>query len=198
MSSFEFFRGFVRNPKGVGYVVPSSRSLARDLLAAAGVRDARVIVELGAGTGVLTRELLRAMSPQSTLVALEIDSRFASLLRREIRDPRLQIYEGSAVELDLALDKAEVDRPEVIISGIPFSTLPEDQVREILSSAHRSLGPGGRFCSYQFRDHARRLAKPYFGEATVQRALWNLPPMRIYTWSKPAASAPLAVGSFTH
>lgn len=186
MNRVEFFRGFVRNPRGVGYVVPSSRALARALIDASDIKNARVIVELGAGTGILTQELLRAMPADCKLVAIEIDARFAALLRKRFRDPRLTIYHGSAVELAVALGKIDAECADVVISGIPFSTLSEDLVGEILTTTRESLCSGGRFSSYQFRSHARRLAEPFFGPPRIRAALWNMPPMRIYTWTKRA------------
>lgn len=186
VNSVEFFRGFVRNPRGVGYVVPSSRALARNLITASELGGARVIVEYGAGTGILTQEILEAMPWDCKLIAMEIDPRFATLLRKRFRDPRLTIYQGSAVELAVALGKIEADCADVVISGIPFSTLSLDLVREILATTRENLRVGGRFSSYQFRSHARALAEPYFGAARVRAALWNLPPMRIYTWIRGA------------
>ena len=74
---------------------------------------------------------------------------------------------------------------DVIISGIPFTTLPKGMDREIMKSIHEALKPGGIFLAYQFRDHVSKLAQPLFGEYTFKKVEFkNIPPMRIYTWQK--------------
>jgi phospholipid N-methyltransferase len=141
-----------------------------------------VIVELGPGTGALTREILRAMRPDARLVAVEISPMFVRVLRRTIRDSRLTVLEGSAVDLEKALQGLGVEYADVVVSGIPFSTIGRGEGRRTLQAARRVLGPGGRFVAYQFRSHVRRLAEPLFGPAETHRGLWNFPPMRIYVW----------------
>jgi phospholipid N-methyltransferase len=177
-----FLRGFLRNPKEVGSLIPSSRFLTRRILSCARVWEARVIVELGPGTGALTREILRAMRPDARLVAVEISPMFVRVLRRTIRDSRLTVLEGSAVDLEKALQGLGVEYADVVVSGIPFSTIGRGEGRRTLQAARRVLGPGGRFVAYQFRSHVRRLAEPLFGPAETHRGLWNFPPMRIYVW----------------
>jgi phospholipid N-methyltransferase len=178
----EFFKGFLRNPKEVGSVIPSSRFLTRRILKVGGVRRARVIVELGSGTGVLTREILHHMPRDGKLVAIEINPQFVDHLRRVYADPRLFIYDGSAEDLERALAKAGESHADLVVSGIPFSTLERGLGRRTLEAAQRVLGLHGRFVAYQFRSHVRRMAEPLFGPADVHPEFRNVPPMRIYVW----------------
>jgi phospholipid N-methyltransferase len=178
----EFFKGFLRNPKEVGSVIPSSRFLTRRVLRFGEVAQARVIVELGSGTGVLTREILRHMPRAGKLVAIEINPQFVNHLRRQFRDPRLSIYDGSAEDLERALEKVEESRADLVVSGIPFSTMERGLGRRTLEAAQRVLGPTGRFVAYQFRSHVRRMAEPLFGPADVHPEFRNVPPMRVYVW----------------
>jgi phospholipid N-methyltransferase len=177
-----FLKGFLRKPKEVGSVIPSSRYLIRQVLDRGAVGRARVIVELGPGTGVLTREILRRMPRSARLIAVEISPLFVRVLRRTIPDPRLVVFQGSSTDLESALEKAGVERADVVISGVPFSTMDREEGCQTLEAAKRILGPGGRLVAYQFRSHVRRLAEPLFGPAETHRGLWNLPPMRIYVW----------------
>ena len=182
----EFLKGFLRNPKEVGSLIPSSRFLMRRILECGDFTKARVVVELGPGTGVLTREILRRMRPDGTLVAVEINPTFVEMLRRVYRDPRLFLYEGSAADLEKALIEAGVARADLVVSGIPFSTLARRTREATLEAARRVLRPGGHFLAYQFRSHVRRFADPVFGPGVTHREFWNLPPMRIYVWRRPA------------
>lgn len=179
-----FFQGFLRRPQQVGSVVPSSRFLERRLVNISAVREARTVVELGPGTGGTTHALLRALPAEARLVAIEIDPHFAAMLRREIRDPRLIVHEGSAEHVTECLTLHALPAPQVVISGIPFSTMPARTGENILRSVWTALAPGGRFVAYQFRDRVAVLGRRILGRPEVDVELLNVPPMRVYCWRK--------------
>ena len=182
-TSIEFFKGFLRNPKEVGSVIPSSRFLTRRTLECGEVREARVIVELGPGTGVLTRHALEHMRPDAKLVAIEISREFVEVLRQEFPDPRVYVHHGSATEIEAALAKIGESRADLVMSGIPFSTLERGVGLATLQAAKRVLTPGGRFVAYQFRSKVRDFGEPVFGtRAETHSGFWNVPPMKIYVW----------------
>lgn len=184
-----FFQGFLKRPKEVGSIIPSSRFLERRVVRSAEIASARVIVELGPGTGGTTRALLRAMSPDARLLAIELNPRFAALMRRSIDDPRLIVHEGCASEIQGALDLHGLGQPDVVLSGIPFSTMSRADGTAILKSAREVLSDDGRFVAYQVRDRVETLGNPVFGRASVQTELLNVPPMRVYRWEKARAGA---------
>jgi phospholipid N-methyltransferase len=177
-----FLRGFLERPKEVGSIIPSSRWMERRITRTAEIASAEVVVELGPGTGGTTKALLAAMAPEARLLAIEINPRFCDLLRNTIDDPRLIVHEGSAAEIPEALAKHDLNAPDVVLSGIPFSTRPQTLGLSILRSVRKSLRPGGRFVAYQFRDVVHTLGKRVFGPASVQIELFNMPPMRVYRW----------------
>jgi phosphatidylethanolamine/phosphatidyl-N-methylethanolamine N-methyltransferase len=179
-----FLRGFLEKPREVGSVIPSSRFLEKRVVGNAELADARVVVELGPGTGGTTRALLRHMHPDARLLAIEINPRFVRLLERTLDDPRLLVHEGSAADIAGALADHGLAAADAIVSGIPFSTMEKSLGRAILCSVHESLAPGGRFVAYQFRDRVESLARDVFGRARVQMEVLNVPPMRIYHWRK--------------
>jgi phospholipid N-methyltransferase len=178
-----FLQGFLKSPKQVGSIIPSSRFLERRIVRAAEIARASLIVELGPGTGGTTRALLRSMSPHARLLAIEIDPRFVDLLRRS-SDPRLIVHEGSAAQIEEALREHGLRAPDVILSGIPFSTMARSVGEQILRSVYDALGPGGLFVAYQVRDRVETLGRRVFGRAEVQTELLNVPPMRVYRWQK--------------
>jgi phospholipid N-methyltransferase len=181
-----FLQGFLRKPQQVGSVIPSSRFLERRLVAYSGARHARLLVELGPGTGGTTRALLRALPADARLVAVELEPRFAAILR-EMNDPRLIVYEGSAENIADALREHGLGAPDAVISGIPFSTMPASVARRIAEAIHAVLAPGGRFVAYQVRGKVHDVARPFFGRAQVDVELRNIPPMRVYRWSRDEA-----------
>ena len=179
-----FFQGFLREPQQVGSVIPSSRFLERRLVKISAVRHARTVVELGPGTGGTTHALLRALPAEAKLLAIEIDPRFAAMLRAEITDTRFIAHAGSAEDIAGSLSAYGLPAPEVVISGIPFSTMPARVGENILRAVWSSLAPGGRFVAYQFRDRVAVLGRHILGRPEVDVELLNVPPMRVYCWRK--------------
>ena len=179
-----FFRGFLKKPREVGSVIPSSRFLEKQIVRSADLASAKLAIELGPGTGGTTRAFLRQMAPDARLFAIEINPRFARLLRHTIEDERLIVHEGSATEIEEALAEHGLPTPDVILSGIPFSTMPRQLGIEVLESVKRTLAPGGRFVAYQFRDRVEMLGRQVFGPAQSRLELRNVPPMRVYRWDK--------------
>jgi phospholipid N-methyltransferase len=183
-----FLTGFLQRPKEVASIVPSSRFLMRRVVRGADVAHAKLVVELGPGTGGSTRAMLRAMRPDARLLAIEIHPGFVRLLRRTIDDPRLIVHEGSATDLAAILRQHGLGAPEVVFSGIPFSQIPETTGLGILRAVQEALAPGGRFVAYQARDRVEKLGRSVFGRPRVQLELRNVPPMRVYRWDRAPAA----------
>lgn len=179
-----FVKGFLRDPRGVGSVWPSSRFLVQRIVEASEVDSARVVVELGPGTGPVTQELLAHLRPEGRLAALEISAEFVELLRRELPDPRLSVHRRSAAEIGVVLEEADLGKADLVVSGIPFSTMDAAVARQTLEAVRAALAPGGRFVAYQLRDAVRHRARPILGEPQAEVELLNLPPMRVYTWRR--------------
>jgi phosphatidylethanolamine/phosphatidyl-N-methylethanolamine N-methyltransferase len=179
-----FLRGFLNRPKEVGSIIPSSRFMEKRITKTADLANATLAIELGPGTGGTTKALLAAMGPDAKLLAIEINPDFVDLVQRTNTDPRLIVHHGSAADIPEALTKHGLGAPEVILSGIPFSTMTRQLGRDILRSVYDNLAPGGRFVAYQFRDVVEGLGNNVFGRAKVQTELLNMPPMRVYRWDK--------------
>ncbi|HUA90376.1 MAG TPA: methyltransferase domain-containing protein, partial [Steroidobacteraceae bacterium] len=144
-------------------IVPSSRFLIRQLLEPINWKRARVIVEYGPGVGVITTEVLRQMRSDATLVAIEMNPDFVRYLRATINDPRLQVVQDSAEAVDEVLRRFGLQRADYIISGIPFSTIPQPVRERILQKTHDVLEPGGAFLVYQFSTRVFEDLKRVFG-----------------------------------
>lgn len=180
----DFFRGFLKDPKQVGSVIPSSRFMERSIIEYSRLADARVVVELGPGTGGTSRALLEAMPPEARLLAIDVDPRFTEIVA-SIDDPRLIAHTGSAAEIGAILRAHGLGAADRIVSGIPFSTMPAELGTAIIESVHDSLADDGAFIAYQFRAEVARLAWPVFGDpARTEMVTLNIPPMRIWRWEK--------------
>lgn len=183
--SMRFLRGFVRNPAQVGSVIPSSHRLEQRLIGEARMVDARTVVELGPGTGGTTTAFLQAMAPAARLLAIELNADFHRHLRASLHDPRLQLELASAEQLEELLVSHQLNAPDAIVSGIPFSAMPANVADRIAQVIARSLRPGGRFVAYQVRAHVADFVSPYLGRPHRQWEMVNIPPVRVFTWVKP-------------
>jgi phosphatidylethanolamine/phosphatidyl-N-methylethanolamine N-methyltransferase len=162
-------------------VIPSSRFLERRLVALADVKHAKLVVELGPGTGGTTRALLAALPADARLLCIELDPNFAALLKRE-SDPRLIVHQGSAEQLAEILAAHELGTPNAVISGIPFSTIPPAVGARVIESIRAALAPNGCFVAYQVRGTVAELARPALGVPDVTIELLNIPPVRVFRW----------------
>jgi phospholipid N-methyltransferase len=179
-----FLRGFIAHPDQVGSVIPSSHVLEQHLVRNARLLRARCVVELGPGTGGTTRAFLGAMPAAAHLLAIELSEDFAARLRATIRDPRLAVVSGSAEHIERFLAERDLPAPDAVISGIPFSTMPRDVGDRIAAAVARSLAPGGRFVAYQVTPRVAERTAPYLGEPRREWELFNIPPMRVFTWTR--------------
>ena len=186
-STWTFFQAFLRSPRVVASMIPSSPFLERRLVRAAGLDRAGVVVELGAGTGGTTRAMLAAMPQDARLIAIERTAEFVEPLRR-IGDPRLTVVNGCASSIVEQLETLGLDHADAVVSGIPFSTMPPALAGTIVREVYRALAPHGRFVAYQFSDKVADFARPVFGQPNVEHELRNVPPLKIFTWERGAAS----------
>lgn len=134
-------------PRRFGAILPSGTELCR-VLARAG--RGRALVELGPGTGSITRHLLRGLPMDGRILALELDPGIAYLLQKSLPDPRLQVRIGDAGDLVQWLRSLGWGPAEAVVSGLPFQNFPQEARTRILAAARDSLAPGGRFVAFQY------------------------------------------------
>lgn len=186
--SWTFFQAFLKSPRVVASMIPSSAFLERRVVEAARLEGARVVVELGSGTGGTTRALLDALPRNARLLAIERTGEFVEALRA-IDDPRLEVVNGCASRIVDELTRLGLGPADAVISGIPFSTLPPELAETISREVHRALTRHGRFVAYQFTDRVADYSRPVFGRPRVEHELRNVPPLKVFTWEKTTDSA---------
>jgi phospholipid N-methyltransferase len=186
-----FLQQFLKHPREVASITPSSRFVERRLVDLAGIASARSIVELGCGTGGTTRAMLAAMRADARLLAIDVNPRFCALLAGT-GDARLAVHRGGAHELREALSRHDFDAPDAIVSGIPFSAIDRRAAVSIIETIWASLAADGRFVAYQVRDHVDRLSRGLLGPPHSELVLANVPPVRVYRWHKRDGVAVLA------
>ena len=175
-----FAANFFKHPKQLGSLVPSSRYLVNNLLSRIDWQRARVIVEYGPGVGNMTQEILKRMRPDATLVAIEMNPEFVCFIEREMQDPRLRVVCGSASEVRGILTRLNLERADYVISGIPYTTIPADIRRQILTDTHKLLHPEGGFLVYQFTRTVLPYLEPVFGNVQQDFEPRNILPARLF------------------
>ncbi len=174
-----FFRQFLKHPGMIGSVIPSSRTLVDAVLEPVDWDRARLFVEYGPGVGTFTRPILERMHPDATLIAIDLNLDFVAWLDAQIDDPRLRVVHGSAVDVRRFIREAGHQQADYVLSGLPFSTLPDGVGAAICAETRAALRPGGEFLIYQYSRYVLRLLTPLFG-AISERLEWrNIPPCRV-------------------
>ncbi|MBN1092717.1 methyltransferase domain-containing protein [Blastococcus sp. TML/M2B] len=182
LDPLRFFAAFVANPRQVGAVLPTSRSAVRDMLDLADVPAADLVVELGAGTGVQTGEILARLRPDARLVAVEIDQKLATALaKRYAGDDRLQVLADSAENVAAHLDGRRAD---VLVSALPFTSLDGELRRRILDELPRLLGPRGVMVVIQYSPLMLGEFRRRFRSVRWRITPWNVPPAFLFACSQ--------------
>ena len=180
MLSLSFLRAWAADPMQVGAIAPSSGALAAAITAQLTPESAPVI-ELGAGTGVLTRSIIERGIPEDKLALVECNGDFARNLER--RFPKARVVMKDAGNLDRR-DIFGGERAGAVVSGIPLLLLPRSKVVAILEAAFGCLRPDGALYqfTYGFRAPVDRITLDRLGlqSRRIGGTLANLPPAAVY------------------
>lgn len=175
-----FFIEYFKNLRSVGAIAPSSKYLARKMIQGIDFGEARVIVELGAGTGAFTGEIVQRLNPHTKFLVVENNPAFYRELRRKYGSyDNVYISDVSAENLTTLLKNYKLSlQVDYVISGLPFASLPGDVSRAILSSVRKHT-KHGEFVTFQYTLLKKSLLEAYFSDITTAREFRNLPPAYI-------------------
>ncbi len=187
-----FLKRWLRRPFSTGAVMPSGRLLAEAMAQTACAEVAGrpgYVIELGAGTGEVTKALLAAGLEPQRLVLVERDPEFASFLRRHFQGPH--IVEGDAARLPRLLSEQGIAPVATVVSSLPLLSLPTDVVHGIVTGVFDALPRGGALIQFTYgptppvprslRQHFRLVG------AHGPRIWRNVPPAVVWTFRRPAA-----------
>ncbi len=146
----------------------------------ANFEQARYVVELGAGTGVYTEEILKRLHPDARFLAFEIDPELVATLSERFEDWRLRIINDSAENVENYLDGAKVD---VIVSGLPYTSLPETVKQNIFRQVTRVLALDGVMLVIQYSTMVQRDLKRIFASVRRRVSPLNVPPAFLFACS---------------
>ena len=145
MLDWKYFREFVVHPTVIGSVAPCSRRLAREMMREVDWAQTDIVVEYGPGTGTFTERILALLKPGARVLAVEMNSRMASVFRR--RFPDVAVAEDSVGHLPNLLTEWGASRVDCIISGLPWTCFGPGLQRRLLDVTSQALRNGGHFAT---------------------------------------------------
>ncbi len=172
-----FLRSFLTEPRRVGAILPTSRRTAHAMLAMAPLDRARRVVELGAGTGPITREVVPRLAPDARFLVYELDRELARGLAAELVDPRVEVIADSAARLE---EDLAGERADVIFSALPFTSLPPAVRSDLLDVSRRALADDGVFVVLQYSPLVERELRRRFRAVERRFSPLNVPPAVLY------------------
>lgn len=180
-----FFKEAIKNFKTTGTIMPSSKFLIKRMLKEIDFKKINVLVEFGAGNGIITKSILKKMHKDAVLFCFEINPEFYKHLKL-INDNRLIVVNQSAQEVKNVLNKHNIASVDCIISSLPLTMLPAEISKSILHISKNLLKNESVFIQYQYSINFFKIFKQVFGKNNVFLAfeLMNIPPAFIYKCKK--------------
>ena len=175
-----FLEGFIKNPVMVGSIVPSSDRTIAKMLGPVNWEECRLFVEYGPGVGTFCRPVLDRLRRDGALIVIDTNPLFIDYLRSTIVDSRFTAVLGSAADVEEIVRAHGHDHADYVLSGLPFSTLPEGVGPAIAAATWRVLRPGGAFLVYQFTSRARAFMERNFKRIDNGLEFWNVPPCFLF------------------
>jgi phosphatidylethanolamine/phosphatidyl-N-methylethanolamine N-methyltransferase len=147
MSDFTLFLGkFLKHGTAIASLAPSSPWLSRATVRNVDWARANVLVELGAGTGPITKVLAENARPGCRVIVLERDPDFVKILEDRFgANANLEVVGADVRDLAAILSERGIERADHVISGLPVPSFPKDLQRDLFRNVRSVLDPSGTY-----------------------------------------------------
>ncbi len=188
--NIQFLQAFLKNPAKVGSITPSSPELAQKMIAGVSPKTDNIVLELGVGTGAITRALQMIATEKDSYLGIEIDSELVRMLRKNFSD--LKIVCGSAADISAIHKRSGFGKIGTIICCLPFVSLPNDVGEIIMTEIDEIMQQGCTFRTFQYAHgyympsamKLREFMRDRYGKSKrSQLVVKNVPPAYTLTWS---------------
>ena len=178
-----FFRHWLRHPLGIGAILPSSSAVVRAMAREVPFSRPGAVLELGGGTGVVTRGLIEAGCPPERLVVIEREPEMADILRR--RFERSRVIEGDACVIGSLLAEHGVQQLAAVISSLPIKWFPLENQRAVVEPCLDLLGVDGIFLQLTNALVSPLPMRPLGLHGTEVARVWTqFPPVQIWRYQR--------------
>lgn len=183
--SLLFLKSFVKSPKKVGSIIPSSRFLANAMVKQASWQENMTVAELGAGTGAITRYIQKSAHKSTKVLLFEMDQTMRTILQNEY--PNFTSYPNAATLMNTMRNEG-IDELDYIFSGLPFFNFERTLRNTLIEQIHQALKPGGQFIAFQYSlQMKKQLSEKFIIEKIVFVPL-NIPSAYVYVCRKKESS----------
>lgn len=178
-----FFKGWIDGPKTVGAICPTSSITAKRMASVADPSSGLPVLELGPGTGIITKAILeRGIAPEK-LVSIEFSTDFYQHLVKAY--PGVHFINGDAFDLDHTLGALRGQKFDSIISAIPLLSFPMDRRIALVESALDRLPAGRPFMQITYGPVSPVIAKPdRYRIKHYDFIVRNIPPAQLWIYSR--------------
>ena len=187
--NIEFLQAFLKNPAKVGAIAPSSSELAQKMIQGITPNEDSIVLELGVGTGAITKFLQEVVPSRDSYLGIELDRKLVASLK--VNYPNLRFVCGNACDTFALHQKSKLGKVGFIICCLPFVSLPNELGEKVLSEIDKFMEQGCVFRTFQYahgyyfpsaiklREHMRsRYGKAKKSQLIVK----NVPPAYTLTW----------------
>ena len=184
-----FLQAFVKNPLKVGAIAPSSPELARKMIEGIKPDKNNIVLELGVGTGAITKHLQEVLPDDKSYLGIELDRELVKSLKRNY--PALKIVRGNAVETFSIHQKTNLGKVGYVICCLPFVSMPNEVGEKVLLEIDKLMRTGCMFRTFQYAHgyympsaiKLREFMRNRYGKAKrSQLIVKNVPPAYTLTW----------------
>lgn len=186
MAKRNFIKQFFKDKKMVGAVSPSTRFLGEKMLQNIDFNSAKLIIELGPGTGVFTDEIIKRMASDAILLVFELNDNFYESLAERIKDPRVKIFHESAefIQKYITEEQGENTKADVVVSSLPLMVFPESLRNSVVDASFNCLKQKGKYVQFQYSLQSKKLLESKYKDVSISFTIKNFPPAFVYTCNK--------------
>jgi phosphatidylethanolamine/phosphatidyl-N-methylethanolamine N-methyltransferase len=187
--NIQFLQAFIKNPLKVGAITPSSPELASKMIKDIEPDENNLVLELGVGTGAITKFLQDIVPDEKSYLGIELDGNLVKSLKTKF--PDLKIIRGNACDLEKIHQKSGLGKVGYIICCLPFVSLPNEVGEKILSEIDKFMQQGCMFRTFQYAHgyympsaiKLREFMRNRYGKAKRSPLIVkNVPPAYTLTW----------------
>ncbi len=188
--NIEFLQAFLKNPGKVGSIKPSSPELAQKMIEGITPNKNHAVLELGVGTGAITKFLQEIVPDDKSYLGIELDRDLVRLLRRNF--PDMQIVRGNAVDTAAIHERSGIGKISYVICCLPFVSLPNEVGEQIMLQVDKFMQQGCTFRTFQYAHgyyfpsaiKLREFMRDRYGKSKRSPLIVkNVPPAYTLTWS---------------